>query len=154
MPNYVIIYDIIINDINGSRFPRNDSKKMSMPASWREFLGFRIPLRIRIQRWPPRLGKFKACQSSDSPKSDKQKSRCWGSLAYVDIIVLSYGIIGTNWEITVPTTKMWYHRSYDVTYDIRCMIIYVYAILSWFYDNIIFCQYNDIIKKLYVIIDS
>ena len=35
--------------------PRKDLKRMSMPAAWREFCGFRIPLPVRISRWPARL---------------------------------------------------------------------------------------------------
>ena len=31
-----------------SRIPRKDLKRMSMPASWREFLGFLIPLPVHI----------------------------------------------------------------------------------------------------------
>ena len=46
-------------------------------------LGFRIFCPSGLLRWPARLGKFKARQSSDSSESDEQKSltRRWGSLA-------------------------------------------------------------------------
>ena len=57
-----------------SRIPRKDLKRMSMPASRREFLGFRFFCPSGSYRWRARLGKFKARQSSDSPESDKQKS--------------------------------------------------------------------------------
>ena len=47
-----------------SRIPRKDLKRMSMPASWREFLGFWFFCLSGISRWLAWLGKFKATQSS------------------------------------------------------------------------------------------
>ena len=40
---------------SGSRIPRKDSKRMSMPTQWREFLGFLIPLPVHIQGGRPHL---------------------------------------------------------------------------------------------------
>ena len=54
-------------------------------AALRVFSWFRITLPIRIWKWPARLRKFKARLSSDSPESDKQKSRTRrsGTLAWL-----------------------------------------------------------------------
>ena len=52
-----------------------------MPAGWREFSWFRIGLPVRIQRWPARLGKFKARLTLTGPKVT---SRNPGHAASVD----------------------------------------------------------------------
>ena len=79
---------------------------MSMPVSWRVFLGFRIPLPVCIGRWPARLEKFKAHQSSDSSESAEQKSlTChWGSQAWV-VWGLGFAVTSLFLKLVTPGFK-------------------------------------------------
>ena len=49
------------------RIPRKDSKRISMPAVWKEFSWFLILLPVSICRWQARLGKL----SSNRSESEK-----------------------------------------------------------------------------------
>ena len=91
---------------------------MSMPAQWRELLGFGFFCQSGIYRLQARLGKFKARLSSDRSEREAQKSwtRSWGSLAQVGRAGYHCLQYYNNFKLSMP--KLWRPKNMIYKYDL------------------------------------